>query len=83
MTTHTNVSKAPTKKPDRNTKIGKVVALLKRKDGATLNQLAKATGWQKHTVRASLTGLRKKGYAIERSAIDGTSRYAISGAASQ
>ncbi|TXC73364.1 DUF3489 domain-containing protein [Sphingorhabdus soli] len=83
MTTNTDASKAPAKKPTRDTKIGKVVALLKRKDGATLAQLIKATGWQKHTVRASLTGLKKKGHAIERSAIGGTSRYAICDAASQ
>ncbi|NCP10961.1 MAG: DUF3489 domain-containing protein [Sphingomonadales bacterium] len=83
MTTNTNTSRAPANKPSRDTKIGKVINLLKRKDGATLDQLVKATGWQKHTVRASLTGLKKKGHAIGRSAADGTSRYAISGAASQ
>ncbi len=83
MTTNTNASKAAAKKPARDTKIGKVVRLLKRKDGATLDQLVKATSWQKHTVRASLTGLKKKGHAIERSAVDGTSHYAISSAASQ
>lgn len=83
MTTNTTASKAPAKKPARDTKIGKVIALLKRKDGASLDQIVKATGWQRHTVRASLTGLKKKGHAIERSAIDGTSHYSIICAASQ
>lgn len=37
-----------------------------RKTGATLKSLQDATGWQPHSVRAALTGLRKKGHAIER-----------------
>ena len=83
MTTTSDSSKAPTSKPAGNSKIGKVVNLLKRKEGATLDQLVKATGWQKHTVRASLTGLKKKGHAIQRSAFEGGSRYAINDAANQ
>jgi len=83
MTTTSDASKAPAQKPSGNSKIGEVVILLKRKEGATLDQLVKATGWQKHTVRASLTGLKKKGHAIERSAFEGSSRYAINDAASQ
>ncbi len=83
MTTTSDVPKAAAHKPDGSSKIGKVVSLLKRKEGATLDQLVKVTGWQKHTVRASLTGLKKKGHAIERSAIEGSSRYAINDAASQ
>ena len=47
-------------------KISQVVKLLKRKQGATLNEMIKATRWQKHTTRAALTGLKKKGYTIER-----------------
>lgn len=34
--------------------------------GASLADLMKATGWQGHTVRAAMTGLRKRGLAIER-----------------
>ncbi len=33
---------------------------------ATLDALIEATGWLPHTTRAALTGLRKKGYVIER-----------------
>jgi len=47
-------------------KNAKVVALLQRSKGATVAELMKATGWQPHTVRAALTGLRKKGMAVER-----------------
>lgn len=83
MTTTSDAPKAPVPKPSGSSKIGEVVILLKRKEGATLDQLVKATGWQKHTVRASLTGLKKKGHAIQRSAFEGGSRYAINDAANQ
>lgn len=52
--------------PKRETKISKVIALLKRAQGATLDEIVKATGWQAHTTRAALTGLKKKGKMIER-----------------
>lgn len=48
------------------TKVSTVVALLERDEGATLPDLIAATGWLPHTTRAALTGLRKKGHAIER-----------------
>ena len=50
----------------RETKIGKVIALLERDDGATLDEMVEATGWLPHTTRAALTGLKKKGHTIER-----------------
>jgi DNA-binding MarR family transcriptional regulator len=53
------ISKAPTKSAH-------VLELLQREVGATLAELAEATGWKPHTTRAVLTGLRKKGHAIER-----------------
>ena len=59
----------------RETKIGKVVKLLGRKNGATIEQIVEATGWQKHTARAALTGLKKKGHTIEREATERGSRY--------
>jgi len=34
--------------------------LLKRPDGASLQQLQKATGWQAHSVRGFLSGTLKK-----------------------
>ena len=83
MTTTSGASKAPVPKPFGNSKIGEVKILLQRKEGATLDQLVKTTGWQKHTVRAALTGLKKKGYPIERSSFEGSSRYVINDAASQ
>lgn len=41
-----------------------LAALLLRDQGATLGEMVDATGWLPHTTRASLTGLKKKGYAI-------------------
>jgi len=40
-------------------KKAQILTLLKRKSGATLDQLAKATGWQAHSIRAALTRLRQ------------------------
>lgn len=48
------------------TKSALVLDLLVRNEGATLDELVAATGWLPHTTRAALTGLRKKGHAIER-----------------
>ncbi|MGB3806666.1 MAG: DUF3489 domain-containing protein [Erythrobacter sp.] len=48
------------------TKASQVEALLVRKTGATLDQMCEATGWQAHTCRAFMTGLRKKGRKISR-----------------
>jgi len=52
--------------PERQSKSAAVVALLQREGGATLPELIATTGWLPHTTRAALTGLRKKGHAIER-----------------
>ena len=48
------------------TKSSAVLTLMQRDKGATLTELVESTGWQPHTTRAMLTGLRKKGHAIER-----------------
>ena len=54
----------------RQTKIAKVQSMLQRPSGATIDALCKATGWQAHSVRAALTGLRKAGHEVERSEAD-------------
>lgn len=58
-------------------KIGKVQSLLRRDEGATLDEMVAATGWLPHTTRAALTGLRKKGHAIEKDKRDGVTCYRI------
>lgn len=53
-------------KPSRKSKAALLRDMLTRPDGAKLEELCKATGWQAHTVRAALSGLRKAGHVIER-----------------
>ena len=45
----------------RRSKKAAIISLLQRPDGAALGDLTAATGWQVHSVRAALTGLRKRG----------------------
>lgn len=75
------MTKQKMEQPKGETRIGKVVALLKRKEGATLEEMMEATNWQKHTTRAALTGLRKKGHTIEREKRDDASCYRITASA--
>ena len=63
--------------PSPTTKSATVIALLQRTDGATMPELIAATGWLPHTTRAALTGLRKKGHAIDKSKRDGATCYSI------
>jgi hypothetical protein len=57
----------PAATPPKVTKAGQVLDLLRREEGATLDEIIEATGWLPHTTRAALTGIRKKGHAIEKS----------------
>ncbi len=52
--------------PTKPTKIETIFKLLRRSNGASIAQLQKATGWKPHSVRAALTGLRKKGHEVTR-----------------
>jgi DNA-binding IclR family transcriptional regulator len=69
--------------PRAASKSAAIIALLSRPNGATLAELTDATAWQKHTARAALTSLKKKGHTIERTKADGVSRYRIASAAAQ
>jgi hypothetical protein len=47
-------------------KTAQVVAMLQRKNGATLAEIMDKMGWQKHTVRGFMAGAMKKaGYQVE------------------
>jgi hypothetical protein len=52
--------------PRQGSKLATVIDLLGRKRGAGIEELIAATGWLPHTTRAALTGLRKRGYTVER-----------------
>ena len=52
--------------PPAASKSDTVIKLLLRAKGATALELIAATDWQAHSVRAFLSGMRKKGRAIVR-----------------
>jgi len=66
---------APAAPLPARTKTAHVLTMLRRDEGATLADLVAATGWLSHTTRAALTGLRKKGHAIERGKRDDVTVY--------
>jgi hypothetical protein len=44
----------------RGSKQGEVIAMLRRPEGATVDEVAGAMGWQRHTVRGLFSGTLKK-----------------------
>ena len=55
-----NTSQAQTASDAVETKTDKVIKLLRRKNGATIADIQKTTGWQPHSVRGFLSGTLKK-----------------------
>jgi hypothetical protein len=53
---------APAAKPTprAGTKQAQMIEMLKRPEGATVEQIAAATGWQHHTIRGAISGALKK-----------------------
>ena len=47
-------------KPWTGTKQALMIAMLRRPEGATVEQIAEAMGWQRHTVRGTMAGALKK-----------------------
>ncbi len=60
-------------------KLGAMVALLQRSEGAKLEEMMQATGWQKHSVRGAMSGSLKKklGLVIHSTKTDGVRVYRI------
>lgn len=52
--------------PTHRTKIATLRAMLESPEGASLDAMRSATGWQPHSLRASISTLRKSGLVIER-----------------
>jgi Protein of unknown function (DUF3489) len=70
----------------KTTKTEKLLVLLGRRDGATIEELMAATGWQAHSVRGFLAGTAKKtlGLAVTTTKSgDGIRRYRVMEAAEQ
>lgn len=57
------------------TKNQRVVDLLNRDTGATLEEMSNLANWLPHSTRSFLTGLKKKGYKITSDKTDGVRRY--------
>ena len=59
-------------------KLDTLEKLLKRRNGASIAEMTKATGWQQHSVRGAMAGaMKKRGHTIASDKIDGTRRYRI------
>jgi len=61
-----NIQTSDINTPRVGTKQAKLVGMLSRKSGVTLAKASETLGWQPHTTRATITGLKKRGYVIER-----------------
>jgi hypothetical protein len=62
-----NAAKAEARVPREFSKTAIVLDLLRRKDGATLAEIAKATNWQNHSIRGFISGTigKKMGLKVE------------------
>ena len=63
-----HVEEAPNKSEEPGSKKALVVAMLDAANGVTLAQIMAATGWQKHSVRGSLSGAVGKKMGLTRGA---------------
>jgi len=74
-TTKASQADAPAK-ARAGTKQALLIGLLKRKRGATIDEIAQATGWQAHSVRGAISGTLKKklGLAVLSEKTDGRGR---------
>jgi hypothetical protein len=64
------------------TKLGKLEGMLRRTEGATIAQIAKALDWQLHSVRGAISGSLKKKQGltvVAEKAADGERVYRIAG----
>lgn len=76
MTTKSTTKPATNAKP--TSKLDTLEKLLKRRNGASIAEMTRATGWQQHSVRGALAGaLKKRGHTIASEKVDGTRRYRI------
>ena len=70
---------APAPKTRQGTKQEQLIAMLRRKQGATIAQIVEATGWQPHTVRGAFAGALKKklGLTVVSEKVEGTRVYRL------
>jgi hypothetical protein len=80
--TSTGADTAAARRTRDGTKQATLIAMLRRKEGATIAQIVEATGWQPHTVRGAFAGALKKklGLTIISEKVEGKERvYRING----
>ncbi|MCA3601727.1 MAG: DUF3489 domain-containing protein [Methylobacterium sp.] len=73
-----------TPEPTRSAgKLATIISLLQTPDGATIDALCAATGWQSHSVRGAIAGsLKRKGHVVTSlKPGDGPRRYRIEASA--
>ena len=64
--TPTETETAPkARTPREGTKQATLIAMLRAPDGATIDEITAATGWQSHTVRGAMAGALKKKLGLE------------------
>jgi hypothetical protein len=76
------VATSPSAKTRPDTKLATLIGLLRRSNGASIEELTKVTGWQAHSVRGVLSGTLKKklGLAVVSEMTEaGERRYRIDG----
>ena len=54
-----------TRTPREGTKQATLITMLRAPDGATIEEIMAATGWQSHTVRGAMAGALKKKLGLE------------------
>src|SRR5689334_12314907 len=64
--------KLPPALPRPDGKLGLMVDLLARQDGASADELVTETGWQRHSVRGALSRLRTRGFRMQLVGSDAT-----------
>jgi hypothetical protein len=65
-----------TRTPREGTKQATLIAMLRAPEGATIEEIVAATGWQSHTVRGAMAGALKKklGLEVNSEKVDGRGR---------
>lgn len=61
--TKTDTATAPIEKP--MSKQDKVLAMLRRQEGASIAEICEATGWQSHSARGFLSGALRKRLGVD------------------
>jgi uncharacterized protein DUF3489 len=68
------------KQAKKLSKSATVTRMLSRGTGATVAEIMKSTGWQEHSCRAFLTGVRKTNELLKEQRSDGKTAYRIEAA---